>query len=210
MGILGDSSYDEYQADDNRGGDYHDVAFNMVELLVKYRGFNLGPWGTWGDVRRTGYKYNWARSGSTSSTLIQSGQHTGLADQIRAGEVTFVFISVGTNDFSPHFMSGYDDIYSGKMSDAEVNAKVDTAISNMTEAVTTVKAAGAKGVMMMTFPQWEIHPAIVKQFPNAAGRKRVFNAIEKINRGLIQMGKEQGIVVLDQNKILRDMLSRSR
>lgn len=33
IGIIGDSGTDEYQADDNRGGDYHSVTFNPIELM---------------------------------------------------------------------------------------------------------------------------------------------------------------------------------
>ena len=66
IGIMGDLFYDEYQADDQRGGDFHAVTFNLVEILERTRDFNLGPWGTWGEPRRTGYEYNWARSGATS------------------------------------------------------------------------------------------------------------------------------------------------
>ena len=53
VGVLGDSFYDEYQGSDNRGGDYHSVSFNLVELLVLNRDFNLGPWGKWGDRKST-------------------------------------------------------------------------------------------------------------------------------------------------------------
>lgn len=33
LGVVGDSGLDEYQADDNRGGDYHSVTFNPIEMM---------------------------------------------------------------------------------------------------------------------------------------------------------------------------------
>ena len=84
IGIMGDSNSDEYRADDNRGGEYAPTTLNWMEQLVLSRELNFGPWGTWGGPRRTGYEYNWARSGATAHSLITSGQHTGLAQQVAA------------------------------------------------------------------------------------------------------------------------------
>ena len=47
FGIMGDSTSDEYQADDHRGGDYASTTLGWVEQLVKQRDLNFGPWGTW-------------------------------------------------------------------------------------------------------------------------------------------------------------------
>ena len=52
--VMGDSFFDEYRADNNRGGAYAATTLNMVEILQRVRGFDFGPWGTWGGVRRTG------------------------------------------------------------------------------------------------------------------------------------------------------------
>src|SRR5262245_53914065 len=86
IGILGDSFSDEYQADDARGGLYSKTTLNWVEQLALTRGLNFGKWGTWGEPRRTGYEYNWARSGATADSMITSGQHTGLAKQVAEGK----------------------------------------------------------------------------------------------------------------------------
>src|SRR5688572_25679629 len=99
LGIMGDSNTDEYRANDNRGGSYAATTLNWLEQLVAKRGVQAGSWGTWGEPRRSGYKYNWARSGATAGSMIANGQHTGLAQQITAGEVQYVIIYVGINDF---------------------------------------------------------------------------------------------------------------
>lgn len=103
IGVLGDSNSDEYRADDNRGGTYAATTLNWMEQLVLSRGLNFGPWGRWGGPRRSGYKYNWARSGATVRSMISFGQHTGLARQVANGEVSHVFMWIGSNDF--HILS---------------------------------------------------------------------------------------------------------
>ena len=54
VGVMGESSSDEFRADDNRGGAYAATTLNWLELLVTHRGLDAGPWGTWGGTRRTG------------------------------------------------------------------------------------------------------------------------------------------------------------
>src|SRR5215208_7833135 len=59
IGVLGDSTSDEYRADDARGGEYGETTLNWVELLVRNRGLNFGQWGSWEEPRRAGYEYHW-------------------------------------------------------------------------------------------------------------------------------------------------------
>ncbi len=141
IGIMGDSNSDEYRADDARGGAFGDTTFNWMEQLVLDRGLNFGRWGTWGEPRRTGYEYNWARSGATASSLLTSGQHTGLAQQVAEGKVSLVFVWIGENDF--HLSNGtYEEIYSGALNDAAVQAKEEQVVADITKAVDTVLEAG--------------------------------------------------------------------
>src|SRR5258708_31103491 len=82
LGAMGDSLTDEYW--DSGISSY---ATNWPQVVVWYRGIDMGPTaaqagvGTWGSPRNAGYKYNWALSGATSSTLLTEGQHTGVAGQ---------------------------------------------------------------------------------------------------------------------------------
>ena len=206
IGIVGDSFYDEYQGTDGRGGQYHDVTFNLVELLARNRPFYLGPWGDWGEPRRIGYAYNWARSGATIRTMIEMGQHTGVAEQIAAGEVTFVFIGIGANDFSPFYGDFYERIYSGAMSDGELEAKIAEAIADVTLAVDTVQQAGAQGVAMTLFTQWELDPTTQAMYPDAGRRERVAKAIDAVNAGLAAMARDRGVTVVDQIALGKSIL----
>lgn len=210
FGILGDSFYDEYQADDQRGGNYHETTFNLVEILVHTRHFNLGPWGRREEPRRAGYAYNWARSGATSDTMIEQGQHTGLAEQIRAGKVSYVWIGIGANDFSPYYLESYKDIYDGKMTNKQLREKVDRAIDNVTLAVDTVLEAGAKGVVVTYFTQWDLDPQISQRYPDAKGRKRVADAIDAVNKGIQAMADDRQIHTFNQNNIGAKILENLR
>jgi len=196
VGILGDSNSDEYRADDNRGGAYASTTLNWMEQLIKNRGLNFGPWGTWGEPRRTGYKYNWGRSGATAGTMISSGQHTGLAQQVASGEVSDVFVWIGGNDFTD-FNGTYGDIYNGILSDTDLQTKIDTIIADVTLAVDTVLKAGKVRMVVVTISDKGMVPDYVRQFSDAAGRQRVTDAINAVNAGLESMAAARGIKVVD-------------
>jgi len=201
IGILGDSFYDEYRADDDRGGEYAAVTLNSVELLVRLRGLNFGAWGTWNDVRRTGYEYNWARSGATSGSMIHEGrQHLGLAEQIRQGKVTFVWIGIGANDFSPYYIFDFQRIYEGELSGRRLENKINRAIEDVTLAVNTVKEAGAQGIVVTLFTRWDLDPKVRRDFPDPEKLKRVTDAIEAVNDGIRRLEEPGRVIVFDQNR----------
>jgi phospholipase/lecithinase/hemolysin len=207
FGILGDSNSDEYRADDDRGGKFAAVTLNWMEQLVAKRGLNFGPWGTWGEPRRTGYKYNWARSGATASSLISSGQHTGLAQQVADGEVSYVFVWIGVNDF--HTWNGtYAKIYDGSLSDAEVQAKVDRFVADVTLAVDTILKAGKAPVVVATVADVGLVPDTIAAFPDAAKRRRVTDAINQANAGLEAMAAERGVAIADAAKFGTSLVGR--
>ncbi len=62
---------------------------------------NFGRYSTHnrGEPRNQGFEFNWARSDATSTDMIKSGQHIGLAGQVASGEVSVVVIFIGGNDF---------------------------------------------------------------------------------------------------------------
>src|SRR5437764_3970064 len=90
IGVLGDSYSDEYQFyPPDRS-----TARNWVEILANARGLNFGRYSveSRGEPRHQGFEFNWARSDATTTDLITSGQHTGLAGQVARGEVGVVVI----------------------------------------------------------------------------------------------------------------------
>jgi len=195
VGILGDSNLDEYQGSDHRGGAYHAYTFNMIELLVRLRGFNLGAWGSYPEPRRTGFEYNWGRSGATSSTMTSAGQHTGLAAQVAAGDVTFVMLHIGSNDFSPYVGNAYQTAC--YMSENELQNKVNNAIEDVTIATQAILNAGPEGMVVTLFPYWDdVDPVVLTACPDPVRRQRIRAAIDAINQGILDLAQNNPPVVI--------------
>jgi hypothetical protein len=193
FGILGDSGSDEYRADDNRGGAYWATTFNWAELLARYRGVNLGPWGTWSAPRRSGYAYNWARSGARTVDVIAGGQADGLAAQVAAGQVGRAMLMIGVNDFSPG-NGTYAEIYDGTLSAAGVTAKITAMASNIRLAIEKLQTAGPVTMFVATVPEQNVSLAA---FPDPVKRARVTDAIVRINNEIRTIAAERGAVVVD-------------
>src|SRR5947209_4866231 len=143
IGVLGDSYSDEYQFyPPDRS-----TARNWVEILARTRGLNFGRYSAQsrGEPRNQGFEFNWARSDATSTDLIRSGQHTGLAAQVARGEVSVVVVFIGGNDF----------IYALKSRDAAtlVQSVLTRAEANLRIAVDTIlKASPRVHVLLATLP----------------------------------------------------------
>ncbi len=207
IAVLGDSTSDEYRADDARGGDYGDTTLNWVEQLVKTRGLNFGKWGAWGEPRRTGYEYNWARTGATINTMITTGQHTGVAQQVAEGKVSYVLIWIGNNDF--HLKNGpYEEIYSGRISDADLQKKADQMVRELTTAMDTILQAGQVKMGIVTIADQGIAPQAKLLFPDAEKRQRVTNVINNLNARIADAAKKRGVLVLDSNAVGTALFSR--
>lgn len=172
LGILGDSSSDEYRADDNRGGQW--PAYNWVEQLALTNRVDVGRYSTFNDIRRTGYQYNFSRSGITSGDLLASGAAQALA----AERVELVVVSVGTNDLG----AAYPSIYEGTLQGPALASFVASVSSNILTLANLVKNVSA--VLVVTITDLNLIPAIPVMFPDPAKRARVSAAIEEINRRL--------------------------
>jgi hypothetical protein len=199
IGVLGDSNSDEYRAEDQRGGrTYGPVTLNWIEQLVLNRNLNFGEWGSWGEPRRSGYKYNWARSSANTRRMARGGQAAGLAEQVANGEVSHVIIWIGGNDF--HLSSGtYEEIYDGSLNDAELQAKIDSIIEDLTLAVDIVLDAGEVQMVIINFLDKSLSVEAIQRFPNEAGRRRVSEAIRQVNERLAVMADDRGVIVVDFN-----------
>lgn len=193
--VLGDSRADEYQADDARGGAYSATTFNWLELLVRFRGLNAGPWGTRPSPRRTGYEYNWALSASVTADVIANGQHTGGAAQVAAKLVSHAYLDVGANDFAI-FNGTYDAIYSGTLDDAGVAAKVATMVSNLTTIVDTVLAAGSVPFIINNILDRGQTAPFVALYTDPVKRARVSNAVSAVNSGISAMAATRPSVAI--------------
>lgn len=202
FGILGDSISDEYRANDNRGGVCGFVTYNWMEQLAERHGLNFGRWGEWGEPRRTGFEYNWARSGARARDLIATGQAAGLAAQVANGEVSDVIIWIGSNDFS-YYTDTYTEIYDGRLNDSEVAARVDEVSGAIETAVETLKNAGPVRIVVVTIPDGASVPDVQKALPDAAGRQRVSDAVAEANRRITAFAAGHGLGLVDVNAMLQ-------
>jgi hypothetical protein len=207
LGILSDSNSDEYRADDQRGGEYAATTLNWVELIAAERGINVGEWGTWGEPRRTGFKYNWARSSATTHDAIKTGQHTGLAAQVAAGEVSHIIIWIGTNDFTT-WNGTYEEVYEGNLQGEALQAKIDGIVDDITLAVDAIQDAGPVKILLVTMTDRGIDPELLRRFPDEAKRSRVSAAIRAINTRLNELGVARGIALLDGDVLAQALLQR--
>lgn len=199
LGVMGASSSDEYQADDNRGGAYAPTTMNWVELLAHYRNIDVGPWGTWPEPRRSGYEYNWARSGALAADAVTEGQASGLAQQVAAGEVDTAVLYIGGNDFNE---GSYSDIYNGIISGQALQDKIDGIISSITQAVDTVRSAGSVRFIVLTISDPGQSASEISQYPDASKRQRVTDAVNSVNSGILTMASQRpNVAVFDLNHI---------
>jgi hypothetical protein len=206
IGILGDSTSDEYRAEDARGGEYARTTLSWVEQLDKSRDLNLGKWGVRDEPRRSGYEYNWARSGATAHSMITGNQHTGLAEQVAQGKVNVVVIWIGGNDF--HLKNGpYEEIYNGTLRGAALQAKIDGIVEDITLAVDTIMAAGDVKLGIVTVSDQGMARQALTLYPDAAKRQRVTDAVDAVNQKLIELAKERGAIVIDSNQIALDLFA---
>jgi Bacterial Ig domain/GDSL-like Lipase/Acylhydrolase family len=194
--VMGDSSSDEYRADDNRGGAYAATTLNWIELLARYRGLDFGAWATRAEPRRTGYEFNWARSGAQAAHVISQGQAAGVAEQVAAGRVAWAVLMIGTNDFA--IGNGtYGEIYSGTLSGPALTAKIDGIVSSVADTIDTVRAAGPVLVLVGNLPALDLPPSHQGQFPDPARRQLVVDAVVRVNAGITAVAGARNVPIVD-------------
>ncbi len=197
LGTMGDSLTDEYAEET------YSYAHNWLEQVQQYRGVNVGPTaaqagqagGTWGEPRRKFFKYNWARSGATTSTVISGGQHTGLAGQYASEGVTHAVLLIGANDFSPS-TSAFFNIYNGLWSQSTINSYVDGRISNMTAIINTVSASGMS-LAVANFVDYSVAPITRSIYTSASKRERVSTVIRQVNVKIADLCREKKLPMVD-------------
>lgn len=209
VGIIGDSLSDEYRGDDSRGLTYASTTLNWVEQLQRFRNVNFGQWDSWGEPRRTGYEYNWSRTGATVNSMFISGQVKGVAEQVKKGKINVVIIYIGANDFAPYITpDGYDAIYNGSISDEDLLRKKNRLVADITTAVEIIRNAGKVKILLITIPDWSNHLGIRAAFPLPSERERVSNLIHATNTDLEQMAAERGVATVDPNIFYQDLYAK--
>lgn len=187
--VIGDSSTDSYQAEDNRGGSYHSVSFAWYEQIAHWRpSVSVGTWANYGDARRTDYANNASRTGATASWIggwgngtIASLNLTGIAaNRIAAGECDVVVYSIGANDYAPYYTGGYGWVYDGTTSP---QTRAQNVIDALNTSITALYIADpSTRVILVHVPDLNNTPlAPVVQFPDPAKRALVTQSISIVN-----------------------------
>lgn len=204
VAVIGDSQSDEYRADDKRGYTYGSTTLNWVEQLEKYRAVNFGEWGVWEEPRRTGYEYNYARTGATTNSVLESGQHTGVAEKVKEGKVNLVIIYIGANDFAPYITTdGYESIYDGSITMPSLIRKENQIVADIKTMIDTVVESGDVKILLVKIPDWGNHLGIQIAFPIPTQRQRVTDAIVRTNTQLEKMADAYAIPTVDPNEFYK-------
>lgn len=210
IGVVGDSLSDEYQADDSRGSYLSNDVYNWVELLAEYRGLNFGEWGDGRpEPRRTGYEFNWSKSGATARSVVETGQHTGLADQIKDGRVNYVVIYIGANDFAPYTSNGYPALYSESLNDEQIAEKINSIVVDIRTTIETLQSAGEVSILLLKIPDWGNRYSIQQNYPDESSRERVTTAIETVNEKLAELAEEKNLMIADPNDFYTNLIDDS-
>lgn len=207
MAVMSDSTSDEYRADDNRAGGtpWEDTTLSWTELLVNERDFDLGLWGNRSEPRRTGYEYNWARSGATADSLISSGQHTGVSSQVADGLINIVYFQIGNNDFA--YYNDGAAIYNGTISGQALTNKINGVVEDIELALNAVLSSNPNiRVVLGTIPDPGQTVYWQSQFPNATNRQRVTDAIAQVNAQIMNMASSR-VIIFDQEEFAENLLS---
>ena len=223
LAIIGDSTHDEYRADDNRGGSYGANTFNWIELLVRTRGANVGAWSSVsrGEPRRKGYEFDWARSADTSNAAAT--QANGILSQISAGKVGYVIIQIGLNDFAPWgampSLSIYNcpgvSIYDCNLNGVALTTRLNTTASNVNGAARLLNNATPGRVIILAIPDYitlKVNPPseIQTYTPDTAKRQKIIDAFAYVNSRIKAQAQVDGVHYMDYNALMLAELTARR
>lgn len=207
LGILSDSTSDEYRANDNREGgtQYAATTLSWDELLQIYREVDLGPWGTRSEPRRSGYEYNYARSGAQAHDLLTSGAANGIATLIAEDKIDVVYMQIGNNDYA-YYRDGAQ-IYNGSISGAALTNKINGVVNDITTALDIVLAADTETkVLLGTIADMGDSPTWQASFPDPAKRALVTNAINTTNDAITALAATRPRVTIYDMKAFSNEL----
>lgn len=204
--VLGDSNSDEYRADDNRGGAYASTTLGWIELLTKYKGMNFGTYSNWGGFRRSGFQYNFSRSGATTVSAFQSDAPAALGALVSAGTVRSVFYQVGANDFA-WYNSQFSAIYNGTLAGSSLSTYNQSVANNVAKTLDIINASGKAKILVSLIPDATKSPSARANFPDPVKLKRVSDAVLEANTAIRSVANTHGYAIFDADSIGTRLLS---
>jgi lysophospholipase L1-like esterase len=192
IGAMGDSLTDEYQADNYLSG------LCWVEQLVKSRGLNFGAYSSTsrGEPRRSGYEYNWARSGASAtgnSPYDLPNQWAGLVNQVMDGKVTYVCLAIGNNDFA---WGNYDAIARENLTGSDLETFIDSVAERIEVALDEISSAGDARLILCNIADHGT-TLTAQQNYNVEQRARVTDALKRANAKITAIANQRVIPVID-------------
>lgn len=194
LGAIGDSLTDEYAEET------YDYAASWFEQLVEYRGIDAGPTaadahqpgGTWGEPRRTGYQYNWARWGATTQDAIDTGQHTGLASLVDPNQITHAMIWIGVNDI---LVGHYGPIALGTYTDEQIEAIIQQFATNL-EVILDIAEATDVNLVVANVVDIGFCP-FLRGYYGPVGRQRVQEVYAQMNQRVDRISRARELPLVD-------------
>ncbi|MCR4413732.1 MAG: Ig-like domain-containing protein, partial [Thermoguttaceae bacterium] len=188
-----DSLSDEYAQEP------YAYARNWVEILAA-EGVNFGTSAAYGEPRREGFEYNWARAGATTESLLVQGQHLGVAGQAAAGQVNYAVLAIGQNDFAPGG-AAYTGIYAQGIpgigwTQTQIDAFAAGLVDNVRAALETLVRSGAH-VVLANIADYGVAPLTQQLYPEAARRELVTEVIAAVNAQLVGLAAQFGVPLVD-------------
>jgi len=209
LGILGDSTQDEYQGTHYRGGDFYKTTMNWVELLARKRDLPLGEWTTFDEPRREGFTFNWARSGATSEAMRFGGQMDGVVAQCNAREVSHVLLQIGINDV--HFSGLGAMLYENTISQEDLQKALETISDNIVNTAIAVRDTGACHILIAATQDYTvlpIVPEILTLYTSPDGIARTHAAFAELNHMIQVKADAASIPFFDFNPVMLEMIQR--
>ena len=218
MVVIGDSLSAEYEST-NLPGISESLAYakvtvpgveskSWVEVLGQLRTSNgsidLGEYKAslpgWADLRFNGYKYNFGIPGFTAAqyedvvdcTLFKNPQYLlykqTLSNAIKESDAAVIWL--GANDTR----SAYASLYAG----ADPTNFVNNYRTDLTAIVNfALRQKGGLKLVLGTVPDLGATPSVQRDYPNAAQRALVSNAIEKLNQVIVEIAAARSLPVAD-------------
>ncbi len=142
--------------------------------------------------------------------MIVSGQHVGVAQEIKDGKVNLVIIYIGANDFAPYITDdGYQAIYDGSITRPQILRKENLIIANIKTAVDTIRDAGNAKIVLVKIPDWGNHIGVQVGFPFPDQRARVTTVIQETNMQLQSLADDYQLPIIDPNDFYKTVNERN-
>lgn len=168
IGVLGDSLSDEYKS----YAPDRSQARGWVELLAAKGRANFGAYSPTGrgEPRNDGFANNWARAEATTGDMLNV-QLPGLLASVASGQVKYVSILIGDNDFG-RFLAGAAANGGTPEALATQLAQVTaSAIGNLDKTVTTLLAANPSvKLSVATIPDLAGTPVVARAATTPAAK----------------------------------------